>query len=181
MSSHKRYLFLGGESSGKTTICKEIAKETDTFYASEYGRAYFDIHDPEKAGLLDMLTICNEQTRIEELVLTKSEEFGKKISWYDTSLITTYFYTKVWGIDEKGFLKECAQRLLRAYDHIFVCDNDFDFVQDGTRDSLKFALTQREFYLMALEAFGIPYTILRGTVEERKIFLKKFISEQQFN
>lgn len=165
--SHKRVLFLGGESSGKSTITKAVSKQLVCFYAPEYGREFYEKRPNQDPKFDDMEKIAQEQVRIELSILALSAEFHKSYSFYDTSALVTYFYSMEWFGKAPDLLRFQTLGILRTYNHVFLCENDFPFVQDGSRQDLKFATKQHDFYKHVLDVCGIPYTSLSGTVEQR--------------
>jgi len=161
---HKRVLFLGGESSGKTTITKAAANLFKSQYAIEYGRTHGE-DNGNQYSYEDMGKIALQQMKIEQAVLENS--YYNPFSFYDTSLLVTYFYSMEWFNKSPESLKTLALKILSTYDYVFVCMNDIPFVQDGTRQSLAFSEKQRLFYEYVLEKCGISFVRLNGSVEER--------------
>lgn len=164
---HSRVLFLGGESSGKSTITIEAAKATDSLYAHEFGRQFYEERPNKKYEFDDLAIIASTQNEIEIEVLQRSYANENRYSFYDTSMLVTYFYSMEWFGKSSPSLKNYALPILESYEFIFLCQNDFPFVQDGSRQSLEFSKKQYEFYKFVLDRMKIPYTILTGTVENR--------------
>jgi len=78
----------------------------------------------------------------------------------DTSPLTTEWYSsKMFGsCDWK--LDKLAKR---TYDRVFICANDFPFVQDGTRNSPEFSQEQFDYY----KRYYPKAPILSGSLQER--------------
>lgn len=165
--SHKRVLFLGGESSGKSTITKAVSARLNCFYAPEYGREFYENRPDQDPKFLDMETIAKEQVLIEISILELSTKSSKEFSFYDTSALVTYFYSMEWFNKAPDLLRLQTLGITRTYDYIFLCKNDFPFVQDGQRHDLKFAIKQHDFYQYVLDTCQLPYVSLSGTVEQR--------------
>jgi NadR type nicotinamide-nucleotide adenylyltransferase len=159
-ASHvERICFLGGESSGKTTLAAAAAKRLDTLWVAEYGRELWET----KGGRLDaadMLTIAREQVAREAALARQARRW----LFCDTSPLTTLFYS----LDMFGAAApELFELAKRSYAGIFLCAPDFAFVQDGTRRDQHFRTRQHEWYLERLASMNVRFTLLSGSVEAR--------------
>jgi HTH-type transcriptional repressor of NAD biosynthesis genes len=155
----RRIVFLGGESSGKSTLSAALAREFETVVVPEYARELWD----EKSGKLefgDMVRIAREQTRREEAALTRARGFV----FCDTSPLTTLFYSRDLFGRADPELVEAADR---RYDVTVLCAPDFPHVQDGTRRDPPFAEEQHAWYVSELQARGVSYLVARGSLNER--------------
>ena len=154
-----RIALLGGESTGKTTLAAALAKALDTHWAAEYGRELWE----SKRGKLtypDMLTIAQTQIAREQHLSASARRF----LICDSTPLTTLFYSLALFDRAEPELSLLAER---HYAQVFLCAADFEFVQDGTRRDNDFRLFQQRWYQQQLTARGIPYTILRGNIEQR--------------
>lgn len=155
----KRIVCLGGESTGKSTLCKALAERLGTVWAAEYGR---EIWENQNGNLdyEDMLKIAQQQIKRENNLLYQSNV------WLvcDTSPLTTKLYSDFMFGKHSPELNELAAR---PYDLIFLCDDDFDFVQDGTRQDADFRKQQQQYYKAELQNRGLPYILLKGDLESR--------------
>ena len=151
--------FLGGESSGKSTVAEAIAARMETAWVAEYGRELW----VEKDGNLeyeDMRQIAVVQQQREDALRLKAFRY----LFCDTSALTTLFYSReMFGKADA----ELEQRAERRYDHVFLCAPDIDFIQDGTRREASFRLQQHAWYLAELQRRHISYILLSGSVEQR--------------
>lgn len=155
----KRLCFLGGESSGKTTLAQALAERFSTEWVREYGRELWD----RKSGKLefsDMLEIAREQVARESL----SAGQARRLLLCDTSPLTTLFYSQAMFGQVDQELEELAKR---PYDFVFLCSPDFPFVQDGTRKDDNFRWRQHDWYISELKKRGIRYHVLQGPLESR--------------
>lgn len=155
----KRVLFIGGESSGKTTMCTVLSQMLGLPWVSEYGRELFD----EKAGHLDFddyLEIGRVQVQREKVAMMCTRK-----AWIlcDTSPLVTMFYSLEWTGKVDPNL---VTRAKRQYDRIFLCARDFPYVDDGTRSGAEFSARQEQFYIDKLDQ---PFEILRGSIEARVV------------
>jgi NadR type nicotinamide-nucleotide adenylyltransferase len=155
----KKVVFLGGESTGKSTLAKSLAARLETQFVAEYGRELWE----RKDGALifeDMELIAQTQVR-REIELSK---LSKNWLFCDTSPLTTAFYSQSMFGTVSPQLEQLSKR---SYEVTFLCAPDFDFVQDGTRQGENFRLAQHEWYSDELYKREIPFTELRGSVNDR--------------
>ncbi|MNT20848.1 hypothetical protein D3C72_1561670 [compost metagenome] len=82
----------------------------------------------------------------------------------DTTPLTTLLYCLSMFERAEPALHALAQR---RYTHLFLCAPDFPFVQDGTRRDDAFRHAQHRAYLQALDAHGMPFTVLVGSLQQR--------------
>lgn len=143
-----------------------MAKALGTGFVAEYGRERWE----EKQGNLeydDLLHIAFEQVRREESAA------AHRYLVCDTSPLTTLFYT----LYLFGRAPEALFRLAeRPYALIVLCEADFPFVQDGTRQDESFRLRQQGWYEDELTRRGLPFIRVRGTVDERIQQVKKALA-----
>lgn len=155
----RRCCFLGGESSGKSTLAQALADAIGSVCVPEFGRTWWEHRD----GALtfdDMLLIARAQVAAEERLA------GTARAWLscDTSPLTTLFYSgELFGRAHA----ELARLAERRYDAVFLCAPDFPFVQDGTRQGAAFRARQHAWYLTELARRGMPYVELAGSVARR--------------
>ena len=131
----KKVCICGGESTGKTTLAKELAEYFETIYVEEYAREFLI----EKNGICnfeDLPIIALEQFKREE----DAKKSAKKVIFCDTNALTT----KIWS---KYYFNCCDERiesLINKNDiSLYLLNNpDIPWVPDGLRDSPN----QREFF-----------------------------------
>ena len=62
---------------------------------------------------------------------------------------------------------ELEQLADRRYQHLFLCVDDFPFVQDGTRQDETFRRRQNQWYEQELNRRSWGITCLRGSLQQR--------------
>ena len=159
MSFIKKAVFLGGESTGKSSLAETLATRLGTQYAPEYGREMWE-RQKGQLSFEDLLHIAQTQIMREASLLPTSGDW----LFCDTSPLTTLFYSKAMFGKTDPKLEELSQV---KYDLTFLCAPDFDFVQDGTRQGAAFRERQHQWYLDALKKRAIDYVLLQGSMEER--------------
>ena len=167
----RKVLFLGAESTGKTTIVKALGDDRGLNTALEFGRYLYD----KRHGKLqyeDMAYIGKCQIEIE-----KYRSQGLSLNEYlycDTSPLTTAFYSREMFNRVSRDLFNLVADTEDSYYKIFLCSPDFPMVQDGTRKDEAFRQRGHAYYMRELE--GFDYTVLRGSLEERIATVRKELS-----
>lgn len=155
----RRVCFLGGESSGKTTLARSMAERLRTCWAPEYGRELWELRNG-KLEYDDLLHIARTQAHREDELATSAND----ILFCDTSPLTTLFYC----LDLFGHAEpELEQWSYRAYDLTVLCASDFPFEQDGTRRDQSFRERQHAWYQREFDKRGVRYVESRGSVAAR--------------
>lgn len=158
----QKVVFLGAESTGKSTLTARMALEYDTAFVSEVGREVWE----EKAGRLelsDYVDIAHRHRDLEETALLESKRF----LFVDTNAITTMFLGYAYEGDGLPELTRLARDAETRYQHVFLCDTDFPFVQDGWRDNDAWRKRAQGLIRYDLEVRGVPYTLVSGDLETR--------------
>lgn len=154
-----RVCFLGGESTGKSTLAAALAARHGTVPVAEYGRELW----VQRGGELletDLLHIAQvQQAREAEVAAT-----APSIVFCDTSALTTLFY----ALDGYGHADpELVERARRPYHLNVLCEPDFPFVQDGTRRGEAFREHQHAWYLREIGERQLPLLRVHGPLTER--------------
>jgi NadR type nicotinamide-nucleotide adenylyltransferase len=158
----RKVLFLGGESTGKTTLVYALGDSRHT--VSEFGRFLFD----KRGGKLyyeDMAYIAKSQLEAEHY--KAASLLMSEFLYCDTSPLTTKFYSLEWFGLVAEELNDMVYESESAYYKVFLCAPDFPMVQDGTRQDEKFRMKGHEFFIRELGYAGVEYILLTGSVEER--------------
>lgn len=126
----KRILIAGGESTGKTTLTKALAKIFHTSWAREEGRYYpvkYMGGNENVYELEDFYNICWEQRQIEDDAL----RHANRIVFFDTDAVVTQYYCELYmgqRLDKiDGLIDESR------YDKIILLTPDTPWVADGFR------------------------------------------------
>jgi HTH-type transcriptional repressor of NAD biosynthesis genes len=151
--------FIGGESSGKTTMARLMAERCATVWAPEYGRELW----VEKSGALaydDMARIATAQQQREDTLRREASRF----LFCDTSALTTLFYSlEMFGTAEPSL----ARMAEREYDHVFLCAPGAILYEREIRREPGFRERQHDWYLAELDRRRITHTLLSGPVHHR--------------
>ena len=157
-----RVVFLGAESSGKSTLCAALAEACGTAWVPEYGRT---LHEQKNGNLEfeDLLYIARRHAELEDEAAAQA----RGVLFCDTNAATTALYSYYYFHRCDPALRAMAAVCGQRYAHTFVCAPTVPFEQDGWRGPEALRSFQHGMILMQLDYFNIPYTLVEGTVEER--------------
>ncbi len=135
----KKIIVLGPESTGKSTLCAQLADYYKTSWCPEFAREYLQQTDG-KYTYADLLNIAHGQTELED---TMMREAKNGLYFIDTDM----YVMKVWCevVFEQchtWILKQIAQR---KYDLFLLCDIDLPWVKDELREYPKLDMRKKLF------------------------------------
>ena len=155
----KRVALLGGESSGKTTLARELAQALGTLWVPEYGRQRWE-ELRETLSVDELMRVARRQVELED------EYALRATGWLvcDTTPLTTLQYC----LHDHGQAPPALHRWARrSYDLTLVCMADFEFVQDGCRRDDAFRAEQQAWTLARLAEQRVQPILLRGDASQR--------------
>jgi len=155
----RRVAFIGGESTGKTTLARTLAGRLQTAWVPEYGRTLWEA----RGGALqaqDLPRIAATQLRHEDEAALRAHRW----LFCDTTPLVTLGYSGWMFGSAPEALRQAAAR---PYDLLFLCAPDIAFEQDGTRAGAGFRERQHAWYLQQLHGRGADYVLLEGPLEAR--------------
>jgi NadR type nicotinamide-nucleotide adenylyltransferase len=159
----KRIVIIGPESTGKSTLCAQLAEQFNTTWCPEFAREYL-LEKGNKYSYDDLLQIAMGQLALEDKL---SQQAKNGLYFIDTDM----YVMKVWC--EVAFqnchtwiLKQIAER---QYDFYFLCDVDLPWVQDGLREypDIEFRKKLFNMYKDLLINSGTQWTTISGNYETR--------------
>ena len=159
----KKIIILGPESTGKSTLCAQLADYYKTCWCPEFAREYLQ-QTKGKYTYDDLLNIARGQLELEDTMLTEARN---GLYFIDTDM----YVMKVWC--EVAFeqchtwiLKQIAQR---QYDLFFLCNTDLPWAKDELREYPDLATRKRLFtmYRDLLVNDGTKWAEISGTDAER--------------
>ena len=154
-----RIAIVGGESTGKSTLVAALGARYGEPCVAEYGRTLWEAQGGH-TGYDDLRRIGERHIADEEAAMARAE----RCVFVDTTPLTTLWYS----IDGYGGADpDLAAMSWRRYDLTLVCAPDFAFVQDGTRSSDDFRVRHDRWIRATLQARGVDFVEVRGTVAAR--------------
>jgi NadR type nicotinamide-nucleotide adenylyltransferase len=160
----KKIVIIGPESTGKSSLCEELAEHYKTAWCPEYARDY--LLKNGTAYLYDDLTaIARGQLALE------AETAGEaKGSFYfvDTDLyVIKVWYEVAFRHCPTWILKELARRSCDLY---LLCNTDLPWAKDSLREYPDLKTRRRLFkmYKDILINSGVPWVEISGTEGQRR-------------
>jgi HTH-type transcriptional repressor of NAD biosynthesis genes len=161
----QKVVFVGTESTGKSTLTAALAEEFDTSSTDEYGRTLWTekIDAGIKPTFHDLWKVGRTQYEQEQAAALHSDRF----LFCDTNAWTTMLWSEMYYGTADARLYDLVERTKDDYIW-FLCNPDFDWVQDGYRElegdkAHKLHVAHRR----KLREMGIDYQLLYGSREER--------------
>ncbi|TDE88886.1 cytidyltransferase [Occultella glacieicola] len=160
-----RVVVLGAESTGTTTLARDLSAHYGTPEVAEFGRTWSRIRPgglsaPWHSSEFDL--IAAEQARLEDAAAARTP---RPLLVADTDVLAT----RVWHERYVGAPSASVADLARSRrpDLYLLTGDEIGFVQDGLRDGahLRHAMTAR--FREVLNASGVPWRELHGSPTER--------------
>jgi len=134
-SQYKKIVILGPESTGKSTLCKQLAKHYDAIDCKEYARQYLH-ENGTKYNYEDLLTIAKGQLALEDAAIQKANSTFHKNQHNKIIIDTDMYVMKVWC---EYVFNNCHPFILeqinnRKYDFYLLCDVDLPWAPDEMRE-----------------------------------------------
>lgn len=163
----KRVLVTGSESSGKSTLARNLANYFNTNLLEEVGRDMSERSGTDEMMLRgDFTDILLTHKLLERSLMRTS----RMVLFEDTDCLVTKFFMEFLGAsDERNEALADAIAGLNSYDLILFLEPDVRFVDDGSRsriiasDRESYSGRLKEIYLGA----GFRLTEIRGSYDER--------------
>jgi len=179
----KKIVAIGPESTGKSSLCKELAEHYSCLWCPEYAREYLTIHGMNYS-YQDLLTIAKGQLELEEKYTQsavgnrqsanrdKNDPDSLLITHHSLLFIDTDMYVmKVWcefvfGKCHQFILDEIAKRTYNLY---LLCDIDLPWTRDELREYPDEGPRQKlyEIYKTIMQNQSTPWVEINGDQEQR--------------
>jgi nicotinamide riboside kinase len=164
-----RIALFGPESTGKTTLAKQLAKHFQTAWVPEFARDYLQEkwnNTAEICDINDMLPIAYGQMQLENENLS----IANKFLFCDTNLMVTKVFSEVYYNYCDPSLDKAARK--HDYDLFFLTDIDIPWEKDDLRDKHEGRESVFEVFKQTLIDNNKPFITLSGDKDFR---LKKAI------
>ena len=169
-----KVVLYGPESTGKSSLAKQLAKWYDTVYVEEFSRFYAQTKVPKNESLskADVLPIAIGQMQSENEQLQNAN----RVLICDTDLLETKVYSEFYY---NGFCPELVKKYANenTYDLYFLTYIDTVWEADDVRDQPNNRLVMFHKFEHALIDSEKPYVIVKGSFEERLDICKTHIDE----
>lgn len=161
----RRIVIIGPESTGKSTLCQQLAAHYKTLWAPEYAREHLLKYGMDYS-YNDLLTIARKQIESEENTAAK---VSGDLFFVDTDM----YVMKVWC---EFLFGRCHQWILntiaeRRYDLYLLCNTDLPWVKDALREYPDLETRLRLFHIYKDNMINqhVPWKIIRGHNEQRMV------------
>lgn len=159
-----RIAIFGPESTGKTTLAKQLADHYKTVWVPEYARDYLQKKRDKNQSVCDiddMLPIAYGQTKLEN----DSALIANKYLFCDTNLMVTKVFSEMYY----DFCDTLLDKAARAhqYDLFFLTDIDVPWEKDDIRDSPEGRESVFSVFKQSLIDHKKPFITLSGDKETR--------------
>lgn len=158
----KRIIPTGAESTGKSTLAKQLAKHYDTVYMPEYARTYIQNLN-RNYNYEDVVHIAEMQIQFEKAFLLKAQNY----LFIDTGLIIT----KIWFQEVFQKIPDWLDDAILKYmpDFYLICDVDLPWEKDTVRENG--TLEKRKYltrlYIEEIKKYPVKFGIVRGKGNKR--------------
>ncbi len=160
----KKIVVIGPESTGKSTLCEQLAKHYNSLWCPEFAREYL-LKNGTDYTYEDLLTIAKGQIALEEKFASMAN--SQKFLFIDTDM----YVMKVWcefvfGNCHRFILDQIIER---KYDLYLLCNTELPWVKDELREYPDLARRQKLYNIykdIMINQF-VPWTDISGSYEER--------------
>ena len=178
----KKVLLIGGESTGKSTLVRNLALVYNTNFLQEVGREVCDY-----AGGIEEMMVEEDFHHIllkHKLQEMESVRNSNKLLFVDTDALITKFFSHFLFADP-GILRRNddlanAIAAINHFDLILFLEPTVAFVQDGTRNER--LLEDRTGYSQQIkkifDEFGLKYYCIDGDYEQRFLSAREIIRKE---
>ena len=163
----KKIVVIGPESTGKSTLCAQLATHYDTLWVPEYAREYLEQRNATYK-YEDLAVIARRQLEQEDEMLTQAKQMNAAYLFIDTDMYVMKVWSEfVFNKCENEILKQIARR---QYDGYLLCDVDLPWVRDELREYPDIETRRKLFlyYKEHLVSQQTPWCHINGGYDERK-------------
>lgn len=176
----KKVVIVGSESTGKSTLCSQLAAHYDTLWCPEYARDYLT-QQGMNYSFDDLSTIAKGHIALENEFTEKAEKEGKPVLFIDTDM----YVMKVWceyvfGKCHSFISDEIAKR---KYDLYLLCNIDLPWYYDPLREypDEQPRIDLLHIYKHLMQNQRTPWILISGNYEERISNAVKAVELYLFN
>lgn len=174
----KKVVIIGPESTGKSTLCEQLATHFNTNWCPEFAREYLLKHGTDYS-YDDLLTIAKGQLSLEEEHIKQATANRSDFVFIDTDM----YVMKVWCEFVFG---KCHRFILdqivdRQYDLYLLCNVDLPWVKDELREYPDLE-TRKKLYSIYKDMMmnqPVKWVEISGNYEERLTAAVKAVEKIQ--
>jgi NadR type nicotinamide-nucleotide adenylyltransferase len=166
MRSPKKIVVIGPESTGKSTLCEQLAHHYKTQWVKEYAREYL-LKNGTNYNYENLLDIAKGQITLEEETTRSAIVDQRSKIFIDTDM----YVMKVWS---EFVFNKCHRWILdqiaeRKYNLYLLCNVDLPWVIDELREYPDLATREKLYHIYkdTLINQHIPWIDISGNYEKR--------------
>ncbi|MEI9955389.1 MAG: ATP-binding protein [Ferruginibacter sp.] len=169
----KKIVVIGPESTGKSTLCEQLALHYNTVWVKEYAREYL-LKNGTDYTFENLLDIAKGQVALEELGIGNLEAANHQLSTINHQLVffdTDMYVMKVWC---EFVFEKCHHWILnriveRKYDLYLFCNIDLPWVKDELREYPDLVTREKLYhhYKDIMVNQNVPWIDVSGGYEKR--------------
>jgi NadR type nicotinamide-nucleotide adenylyltransferase len=160
-----KVVLFGPESTGKTTLSRQLARHYNSIWVPEYARKYLqDVWNNERRTCepKDLLPIAEGQMKLENELAKKTNS----VLICDTDLLETKVYSEAYYVGTCDPILE-KYALENTYNLYFLTYIDVPWEADDLRDKPDDRERMFEAFENTLKKYNKPYVILKGSKRQR--------------
>ncbi|WP_179315951.1 AAA family ATPase [Winogradskyella undariae] len=170
-----KIVLFGPESTGKTTISRQLAKYYNSIWVPEYAREYLQDkwnNERKTCEPKDLLPIAIGQIKLENELSKKTDS----VLICDTDLLETKVYSEAYY---QGSCDPILDKYAKnnIYDLYFLTYIDTPWEADDLRDKPDERERMFKAFEVALKSHNKPYVLLKGNEKERLQLAVKHIDQ----
>lgn len=191
----KKIIAIGPESTGKSTLCKQLASHFNTCWVKEYAREFIAAHGAYSFD--DLLTIAKGQIDLEDQAARSLQVSGVRYQESGKSCASTAISNELSATSHPLFIdtdmhvmqvwnefvyNRCHNWILsqiatRKYDGYLLCNIDLPWQQDGMREYPDIKVREKlyHFYREMMINQSVPWIEISGNYEERMEAAVRFV------
>lgn len=178
----KKIVIIGPESTGKSTLCGQLAQQYDSIWCPEFAREYL-LTNGTKYSYDDLLTIAKGQLALEDeyaSMMNRQSSIGNReapqnspftIRHSPLFIDTDMYVMKVWSefVFERCHRFILDQIIERKYDLYLLCQTDLPWTNDPLREYPDIGVRHRLYtmYKDNMMNQAVPWVEISGNYEER--------------
>lgn len=170
-----KVVLFGPESTGKTTLSRQLARYYSSVWVPEYAREFLQNkwnNERKTCEPNDLLPIAEGQMRLENKLAKKTET----VLICDTDLLETKVYSEAYYLGACDPILE-KYAIANTYDLYFLTYIDTPWEPDDLRDKPNNREEMFNTFQEALIVHKRPYVLLKGNKQERLKIAIKHIDE----
>ena len=170
-----KVVLYGPESTGKTTLSRQLARHYNSIWVPEHARDYLQDkwnNERKTCEPEDLIPIAEGQIQLENELASKTNS----VLICDTDLLETKVYSEAYYLGTCDPMLE-KYALQNTYDLYFLTYIDTPWEPDDLRDKPNERERMFEAFESTLIKYNRPYVLLKGNKKERLEIAVKHIDE----